>query len=199
MSQDGEPSILDYARFYHLAHDYSERPPLSGFHEPEDLLSQLGDPDGVLCIDATAATPPTERLSVSKEVAVLLSSAIAPPHGTHGFDELLDAHRRRNLKMELPILRSMHELDVLVFGCRIVPDLAREHLPMERIDEEQDEGIAWPASYHRLPQIHNALAMAEKFVAPKPTLGYLESVMKPRSGDIANIHNDLTLYKKVGE
>lgn len=202
MSQDGEPSILDYARFYHLAHDYSGRPPLSGFHEHEDLRLQLRDPDGVLCIDATAATPTSERLSLSKEVAMLLSSIIAPPHGAHIFDNfrILDTHRRRKLKVELPILRSMHELDVLGFGCQIVPDLAREHLPLERIEEEQDEGIAWPSSYYRLPQIHNALAMSEKFVAPKPTLGYLESVMKPyRSGDIANIHIDLIFNKKVGE
>lgn len=203
MSQDGEPSILEYARFYHLARDHSERPPLSGFHEPEDLHSQLGDPDGVLCIDATAATPPSERLSVSKEVAMLLSSAIAPPHGIHLFDDstILDTHRRRNLKMELPILRTMHELDVLVFGCRNVPDLAREHLPLEKIDEEQDEGIAWPSSYCRLPQIHNAIAMSEKLMAPRSTLGYLESVMKPyrRAGDIANTYNDLMLCKKVGE
>lgn len=201
MSQDKEPSVLDYARFYCLAHDHSERRPLSDFHEPEDLHLQLEDPDGVFRIDATTAIPP-ERLPASKEVAMLLSSAIAPPRSAHLFDEstLLNTHRRRNLKVELPFLQSTHELDVLVFHCRIVPNLASEHFPLERIDVENDEGIAWPSSYYRLPQTHNAVAMSEKFEAPKQTLGYLGSVIKPhrRAGDVPNLDDERMSHKKVG-
>ncbi|KAA6406764.1 MAG: hypothetical protein FRX48_09487 [Lasallia pustulata] len=202
MSQDEEPSVLDYARFHGLIHDHLRRHPLSAFHGPENVHIQLDDPPGVFSTDATATTPPSERLCVSKEVAMLLSSAIAPPQGTHLLDESmpLDTHRRRNLKMELPILPNMHELDMLDLHSRIVPNYAREHLPLEKLDEEKGEGIAWPLPILHLPQTYDALAMTEKFEAPKETLGYLKSVIKPqrRGGDVPNLHDELMSHTVVG-
>lgn len=200
MSQDWEPSLLDYAHFHGLVHDHLDRDPLSGFRGPDDQHLQLKDSVGA-SKDAEITIPPSERLSASNDVAMLLSSVIAPPEGTHLFSEssLLKPHRHRNLKMELPILQSIHELDVLEFNRRIVPKLASEHLPLEKIDDENDEGIGWPSSCYCLPQTYNALAMFEKFDAPKETLRYLESVMKPsrKARDVPNVHDVMILHKRV--
>ena len=202
MSQDGEPSVLDYARFHGLTHDHLRRHPLSDFHGPENVHIQLDDPPRVFSTDATATTPPSERLCVSKEVAMLLSLTIAPPQGTHFLDEpmSLDTYRRRDLKMELPILPSMHELDMLDFHSRIVPNYAREHLPLEKLDKENGEDIAWPLSILHLPQTYDALAMSEKFEARKETIGYLKSVIKPqrRGGTLPNLHDELKSHTEVG-
>ena len=201
MSQDRGPSVLEYARFYGLTHDHLGPCPLGGFHGPDDLHLQLEDPAGVFRVDTTTSTPPSERLSASKEVVILLSSAIASPQGIHPFDEskLLEIPRRRNLKVELPILRSIHELDVLEFHRRIVPNLRSEHLPLEKIDEENDEGITWPSFYYRLPQTYNTLAMSERFKALEQTIRYLESVIKPRSraSDVPDLHDELELHNSV--
>ena len=201
MSQSNEPSVLDYARFYGLAQDHLMRHPLSGLQGPDDLWLQLEDPTAVFHINTTTGNPPAERLSASKEVAILLSSIITPPHDTHVFDEatLPKTHRRQNLKMELSVLRTMHELDVLEFQRRIVPDLASEHLPLEKIDEENDEGLAWPSSCHHLPQKFIAIATSEKLEVSRETLRYLESVLEPHK-EVVNLlkfRDELMSYKKV--
>ncbi|MCJ1298077.1 hypothetical protein MMC08_000866 [Hypocenomyce scalaris] len=201
MSQSNEPSVLDYARFYGLAQDHLMRHPLSGLQGPDNLWLQLEDPAAVFHINTTTGSPPAERLSASKEVAILLSSIITPPHDTHVFDEapLPKTHRRQNLKMELSVLRTMHELDVLEFQRRIVPDLASEHLPLEKVDEEKDEGLAWPSSYHHLPQKFIAIATSEKLEVSRETLRYLESVLEPHKegGSILKFRDELMSYKMV--
>lgn len=195
-----EPSLLEYARFYHLARDHlSGTPPLEcarrllGLSTPSWPKRTTGadsrdicdaDPCGIVT-EVWAANDgqepegedededertlsqlfaphlPTpfklrEKLHAPKAAAVLLSSllrALSPVlhPGTNDPDNasllLPPRHRIRSLKHDLPVLRSDPEVDLRRFAAGFELDVRelRRNIPLEKIDEEADEGLGWPA------------------------------------------------------
>ena len=180
MSQDVDPPIIDYARFYGLAYDHRQLSPLQGLTIPEDLGSCFDDPPGVVHIDLANVKVPEERLAVGAGAASLLSSiAESAKHLPSYSDQDLGIkrHRVRRMKMELPLLHSDHELDVLRFAARIVPDLENEFLPLETVDVEEDEGFEWPSSYHALLDETAKKSRSEKIEASKDDLLFLQHTL----------------------
>ena len=202
MSQDVDPPIIDYARFYGLACDHRQLSPLAGLTLPENLGSFLDDPPELVHIDLSNVKVPEERLAIDAGAASLLSSIAesakhSPSHSDH--DLGIDRHRVRNLKHELPLLRSDHELDVLRFAHPIIPDLKNEFLPFETVDIEEDEAIEWPSSYHALPDEATKKSESEKIEVSKDDLLFLQHTLKSQFESVEHLAfevDDLP-YKRV--
>ena len=181
MSQDVEPTIIDYARFHGLVRDHRESPPLERLALSENLGSALDDPPELFHIDLAKVQLPQERWAVDAGAASLLSSVLesAEPQPPYSDEELgIDRHRVRRMKQELPLLRSDHELDVLRFRSPIVPDLENEFLPLETVDVEEDEGLEWPSSYYALPDEFTKKFSSEKIEASRDGCLYLQQTLK---------------------
>ncbi len=201
MSEEVEPSILDYARFYGISLDHLKRNPLQHCSAPENILALLEDPPNVFQIDSTSGALQLERLSVGTEAAVLLSSIKELGQQSRRFDEDvdLDVHRFQKIKQELPILLTDHELDLQSFAHQVVPDLENEHLPLEKLDKEADEGLEWPSIYHKLPGKFFSEATAERLDIPRDGFLYLQDALwfRPNGGTDVLFEQDELLYRKV--
>ena len=197
MSQGEEPSIIDYARFYGLISDHLEPHPLQGIAARDSFHPlELDDDDGLLPPNFATYGTPQERLTVDAGAAAILSSIAAlaevPPAG----DDVTDVHRIKNLKLELPLLRSDHEVDMLNFGTWIVPDLENDFLPLEPVSEEADEGLTWPPFCYQLPEkFTNELAL-EKLHLSSNVLAYLQETLNFHLDGHEGFECDLG-YKKV--
>ena len=202
MSQDVDPPIIDYARFYGLACNHRELSPLQGLTLPENLGSFLDDPPELFHIDLSNIKVPEERLAIDAGAASLLSSiaesAKHPP--SHSDQDLgIDRHRVRGMKQELPLLRSVHELDVLRFAAPIIPDLKNEFLPFETVDIEEDEAFEWPSSYHALPDEATKKLESEKLEVSKDDLQFLQHTLKSQFESVEHeaFEVDDLPYKRV--
>lgn len=189
-----EPGVLEYAREHGICVDYTtELPRLC------DVARALGGvfdwdlrgafEDDFVRAGAAARGLARERLGLGREAAVLLKSVLAL-RGPLGEDALAaDARRTRGLKQELPILRTDVGLDMLGFGRRVVPDFAdlRTRLPSEDVDEENDEGWAWPARYYAYPARCDAEIGRERLAVTKGALRFLQDAVAddftPRDGE----------------
>ena len=201
MSEENEPTILEYARYYGIALDHLELNPLLESSVPGNISAQLEDPPDVFRIDESSGRLPLERLSVTTEAAALLSSIKGLGQQRSRFDEdvALDVRRFQKIKQEVPILLTDHELDLRSFAPQIVPDLENEHLPLEKLDDEADEGVGWPSTYYELPDRFFNKAKGERLDPSKDGLLYLQDVLRPSPEDGEEIgleHNEL-LYKRV--
>ncbi len=200
MSDDFEPSILEYARFYGIALDHLKQNPLHECSAPDNISVQLEDPPDVFRINDSSGGLPLERLSVGTEAAILLSS-LQDLGQQRRFDEdiELDVHRFQEIKQESPILRTDHELDLQSFAPRVVPDLENEHLPLEQLDEEADEGLEWPSRYYELPDKLFSEAEAEKPYISREGLVYLQDVLRSLSNDGKDVvfEDDKFVYERV--
>ena len=181
---EGKPTVLEYARFHGLIRNYRATNPLDIFEE-ESAAAQLKEVHGLYEIDQHCHVLP-ERLTATKEAAALLSWVhnIAKPGSINPDDLLPDYRRVRRMKVELPLLSSDHELDVIHFKRRIVPDLANEHLSMETLNDELDEGVGWPSSNHEARRQARTKSETEKLVFPKEALKLLSEALKPPSTDV---------------
>ncbi len=198
MSQGEEPSIIDYARFYGLIGDHLEPHPLQGTAARAFRSLELDDDDGLLPPNLGEYGLPQERLTVDAGAAALLSSIAAlakvPPACD---DEVIDIHRIRKLKLELPLLRSDHEVDMLSFGARIVPDLEQEFLPLETVNEEADEGLTWPPSCYQLPEKFANKSTSEKLHVSSNALAYLQETLNFHLDGHDGFEYDDPTFKKV--
>ncbi len=179
MSGQGEPSIIEYARFYDLIRDHLEDDPLQQLTAPHDFLSDLEDGD-LFQIRAENVKIPDERLTIDEGAASLLSSISAlaqQPPSRHGEDYEIDTRKVQRMKQELPLLRSDPELDQLRFAPKIVPDLEHEFLPLETVDEEADEGLEWPTSCYDLPDQLHRKVKAEKLEVSNDALLFLQEAL----------------------
>ncbi|KAL9121366.1 MAG: hypothetical protein Q9187_002080 [Circinaria calcarea] len=178
-----EPSILEYARYHGLAIDHRAIHPLQSLtHTPS--LPDAQDSPKLFEIDVSCGSLAPERLSVSKEAASLLSSIRETPSGDCEFDVgvLTNPRRVRNLKMELPLLLTDPALDLRDFREQAILDLAAEHLPHEKVDEELDEGLTWPLRYENLYRKFIEESESEKPTYPKEALLYLQNTLSSHQG-----------------
>jgi hypothetical protein len=177
-------ALMEYARFHGLTQDHRAVPPLFSASipsPPADYLLQFSDPEDVPHL----ALPPTfttqEKLFLDREAAALLSACMWNAEVKLSQKELsICAGRRRGkgLKMELPILRTDHELDMRSFGCQVVPDLSGNNIPFEGVDEENDEGLSWPSASLDLPKIFEEKAKGEKLEVSKDAILRLQTIIR---------------------
>lgn len=185
MSSEKEPSILDYARYYGLSRNHLEVNPLELLPRPEEA-SLLSDDEAIWQLLSGHARPlPPERFQAIKESSALLAVTNSAQYEGCEFEGIdpLPRHRIRNLKHELPLLRTDHEVDMLNYIHRAEPNLADEFFPFEKVDDEQDEGFEWPSRCHRLPEMVFHTAQNEKLVVAKDVFAYMGSLLDTRIRD----------------
>lgn len=179
MSEDGEPSVLEYARFYGLTTDHRSAYTLST-QVGKQVVDPVSDESALFEFTPGVATLAPERLSAGKEAVAFLSSIKADQLGSFEiFDELVPkTHRVRDLKLEEPLLRSDRTYDMQCFGGWMIPDLGRERLPLEKVNDEEDEGLAWPSRYLELRSDAAKRSESEKLVVSKDILLYLKDMLQ---------------------
>ncbi|KAF2451465.1 hypothetical protein P171DRAFT_401003 [Karstenula rhodostoma CBS 690.94] len=197
-----EPTVLEYARFHGLCSDFTNELPQcynSVSISDETFDFDLRDPKDAPALTNPAVELTKERLAVSKEAAVLLKStysiAAAP------LDLLLVANGGRrilSLKQEVPILRTDNELDLLAFGSVMEPNFTDLKIPLEPIDEENDEGLEWPSMYFSYPTQCTKRAKSEKLGVSRETLLFLQEAIRDSHPpeDSEKIKQEALLYRK---
>ncbi|MCJ1283286.1 hypothetical protein MMC26_002614 [Xylographa opegraphella] len=199
MWQDNEPSILEYARFYGLTVDHRHSHPLAEVPQSLSTASSVYESD-VLEISKDLGTIATERLELEKGAAIFLVSITNTKNyaSSAGEDSLPKTHRVRDLKFELPLLKSDHELDLRQFVGRIVPDLSSERLPLENLKDDLDEGLGLQSSYDELYVKVSAKYSVEKLAIPKDALLYLrDTIQQLKPGDEQPRHDyHFTQYQR---
>lgn len=176
-----ESSLLDYARFHGLAIDHTlEDDDIFQYRRPSsiELLSDLGDPEdapaGGLPKDFTIA----EKLSLDVDARSFLASVILLQNSTsENLLSRLDIRSRKHSKIDLPLLRTDHELDVTLFKRHRVEEDFWSDLQAMEVDEENDEGLSWPVQYDNLPAFYSNQCEGEKLEASKECMLWLQSTL----------------------
>ncbi|KAL8693412.1 MAG: hypothetical protein Q9218_001761 [Villophora microphyllina] len=177
MPQQPEPFLVDYARYHGISQNHLEINPLDLQHPPDDISAEQDDELEWQQLRTAASSPPPERFVAVKEASVLLAATNAKQYEGCQFEgyDVTPVYRMRNLKLELPLLRSDHEVDMLEFVHKIEPNLAEEFIPAETLDDELDEGLGWPSYCHELPDKVFQKAQNEKLEVAKDVLGYMKN------------------------
>ncbi|KAF2829366.1 hypothetical protein CC86DRAFT_346064 [Ophiobolus disseminans] len=195
--EEEEPSALDYARQHALCKPYYNEQPLAGNlpTPPRDDFDQ--DPWDESTTN-TIHTLTKERLTVNKD-AVLLLKTVHEFRDEPSSEILIPPPRRcaRELKQELPVLRTDNELDMLSFGCTDMPDLTQLRIPFEVVNVENDEGFDWPAKYFSYPTQCEAQIKAEKLAVSRNVLVYLQEAIRDSyaPGDLEKLREEQLGYK----
>lgn len=180
-----EPSVLEYAREQGICVDYTTELPrlLDICLSLKNTLDQ--DPWDSFddeCTNATNAAQELtkERLTLNKEAALLLKTILTLQEPPQDDPLTADARQTRELKQELPVLQTDAELDLLHFGTRVELDFRdiRRRLPSEDLDDENDEGFAWPAKYHAYPAQCDAKLKNEKLAMTRDALSFLQNAVE---------------------
>ena len=178
-----QTSVIEYTRFYGLTEDHLEQDPLRSLSDTLSLSEGPAvedDPDLASLIRAHYKVP-IERLQVNIETLAFLKASIQTPVDD-GSDArgspLMDIRRSRQSKLEPPLLRRDPEYELRAFRQRLEPDLMNENIPLESIDEEAGEGIAWPSIDHRRLQELWHQIRTEKLSIPLEGLNYLRSCIE---------------------
>lgn len=200
MSIAEEPSLLQYARYYGLSSDHLAVSPLKLLPPAEDLSLQFNDDPIWLQLQARAKSPPPERFQAIKEASAFLAATDAKQYAECNFEGIdpLPRFRKPSHKLELPLLRTDHEVDRIKFARRIDPNLAEEFFPFEKVNDELDEGLGWPSSCQALPEMFFQRVQNEKIEVPKDVLAYMISVLDTRTQDEeAAFEYEMPVYTRV--
>lgn len=202
-----EPPILEYARFHgvatnHLAIDASSYLTCTGAANLEPSLDDADEVPQPEDIQSMLTEKHSEKLDIGKREALLLSSIIKAPSQLesvsceHGWDGVLPDYRGiRRMKVEEPILRHDHELDMLSFRAQVSLDRVDLDLPLEPIDDERDEGLAFPSYCQGLPSQMQERTTNEKLDCTRETLHFMEKIRDPLTSSLQDVHH--TLYKNM--
>lgn len=201
MSYQEGPSLLEYARFHGLAVDHAAVDlfkPLSQscFH----FLTTVEDSPNLPSLTLQKPVDVTEKIQASKETAQLLSSVLREP-SKPSLDALLpNVHRVRDLKQELPLLKTDHNYHVSSFKKRAtVPSLFKYQIPHVEIDEENDGGLTWPVAYHRCNEQLVRKLDSEKLDSTREVLLFIQNSLRDYSTKSSRnaILDDALKYQKV--
>ena len=201
--------VLQYARWRGLCKDYlTEQPPLRDIEPPtEEAIEADLDLDGLAHLSLTNyedynSKLTKERLAVSKEAALLLRAVHELQQQPDPLqDPSLQLHRRSKLlKVEVPILRTDHELDVQAFGNISIPDFSKQKIPLENVDNEKDEGLEFPSSYDQYPVKVNRDLESEKISIPREGLLFLSNAIRDTwtREDSERVISESGQYQRVG-
>jgi len=197
-------SALDYARYHGLCTPYDREKTYHGnlpAPSGDDFDRDLWDPSN-MSIANTVNTLTRERLAVNKHVIFLLKAVHELQQEPLDDGLTLDRYQRiRSLKLELPVLRTDNELDLLYFGSSAVPDFKDLRMPLETIDQEDGEGFEWPTTYVAYPIQWDKKIKAEKFAVSKDVLLHLRDAITDAytNDDYEKIKEESLQYKPVGE
>ena len=176
MSQDDEPSVLEYARFYGLTVNYLATCPIQQCIRDLDRIESDDEPM-LLEAEGSPAQIQNERILIPKNALALLSNVTtAQGQVLHDGLPLPKIHRSRDMKVELPLLRTDPEVDMQDHPHRVMPELAKELIPLEKVEDGKDESLQWSGCSHSLPAKVNAKLASELLTISKNTILYLQEV-----------------------
>lgn len=205
MSPEGppEPSLLDYARFYGLARDHLATNPaqldLPFAREASDGPSlDTEEPDDQIRLPVPAPFEARERLSASRDAAVLLTWVRRPvAEDDFEYPHVQARPGSKRLKLELPVLRTDHDLDMQQHITPILPDLDRLDTALEPPDADADEGLTWPRAAYALSTQLRTHAREERLCVSKDVLLYLQGIVKaPIGGQNRGIEGEELIYER---
>lgn len=202
-----ELSILEYAREQGICIDYTTELPSPGaiYRELKNTVSLNNtidqDPPDCFEDDFTNAIIASQelakdRLTVNQEAAYLLKTVVTLREPSHDDVLTADARQTRDLKLDLPVLQTDAELDLLHFVTRDEPDFKtlRTQLVPEDIDEENDEGLGWPTKYSASPAQCDAKVKSEKLAMTRDALAFLQEAVE---GDVSRQDEDLLMAEEM--
>lgn len=180
-SQEDELSPLDYARGQGLCIDYTTKtvPLMSSDVQRNAVLDENIPHSPHSTINDAASALTKERLAVSKETALLLK-AVYKFREPSPID-YPQSYRRGSMlnpKLELPVLPSDHDLDLLNFARAAPHDFRNLRLPSETVVEQNDEGLEWPIKHLTYPTQCYMQIQAEKLTVSKNALLYLQEAVR---------------------
>ncbi|KAF7579198.1 hypothetical protein PtrSN002B_003028 [Pyrenophora tritici-repentis] len=198
--EDTELSIIEYARSHGICVDYTtERLHTVGIQVPssDDIDQDFSGPSDADVRSTTEALI-KERLAINRDAALFLKSAYSLQE-VLTFDPFATDRRRwmLDLKLELPVLKSDYELDLLSFGSTALPEFRELLIPSEVIVEQNDEGLEWPKKYLDYSAQCDAKARSERLCISKDALIYLQNTLKDAwvREDCQRIVNETLQYK----
>jgi len=200
--QVDEPSVTEYARFHGLCIDYSLKHPLTNHGLSIDQITlgiELQDHDGLKEPEVSDALL-AERLTIDRDTAAYIKNVLAEPDKADEIDvEPPAIIRTAAMKQDLPLLSTDNELDLKGFRHIMSPDFVDANLPLEPVDEENNEGLTWPQQFHHLPSQFNAESKSEKLEITKDAFIYLEATVRdnPGSYDLDEIERIELTYIRV--
>lgn len=204
MAMKKEPTLLDYARYYGLAVPVDKVDPLSDFLASNPPHLDLSDPPG--CPGTSVLTSPLletllhEKIVVSRNVAQHLARSLKPPEHI-SWAGLNEYRHLKDLRAELPLLPTDHEVDVMQFiaeAKRPTPNL--RDLKFIPVDEENDEGLAFPRRYlEAADNIHKQIAK-EKLDTTREVLSTTRRLLdrRPNPETEKQMVKDDLRYHRVG-
>ncbi|EUC50713.1 hypothetical protein COCMIDRAFT_31917 [Bipolaris oryzae ATCC 44560] len=181
LSSQDELRPLEYARAQGLCIDYTTEPlPLRDLSvlsatALDESLCSLSD---FLTTDA-ASTLTKERLAVNRDAVLLLKTIYADKEEPSA--SCFQTDNRKcilDLKHELPVLQSDHDVDSINFGSVAPLDFRNLKIPSELVNEQNDEGLEWPAIYLTYLTQCDAQAKTEKLVVSRSTLLHLQEAIR---------------------
>ncbi|KAI4934370.1 hypothetical protein J4E85_002226 [Alternaria conjuncta] len=176
-----EPSVLEWARAQGVCVNYeTELLHIRHLQSPldDEFDPHLHEPSDAT-IDTVVSGLVKEKLTVNKDTALLLKAAHALQDELASDLTVTDSRTwRRDLRQELPVLRSDHEFDLLNFGGTVVPDFKNLQIPSEITVEENDEGFGWPTRYLDYPAQCDAQVKVEKLAISREVLVYLQDTIR---------------------
>lgn len=205
-SQGEQISSLDYARQNGIASNYLEdltpNSHINGLQE--NIIDTSPENEALPQFDFGPDYNVEERLEISRQGALLLAS-ISHVNLDENFNHtevpLLDCRGAKRLKLEQPLLKTDHKLDCKQFCQREGFDvkLRDVNLPLEMVDEENDEGLGFPAKYWAYDAEKMQEIQKEKLVVKRDTLLYLQESVKITwtKAQTEELCHSLQSYKRV--
>ncbi|OAX85383.1 hypothetical protein ACJ72_00231 [Emergomyces africanus] len=188
MSSPSEPSILEYARFHNIANKSITDPLLLITSACEDINRSLYDISShpsadIEGIQHEIQARSREKLDASWASARLLSSIPqssidAKPTDNH-YEEghyCSESNRIRDLKLATPILRTDHEMDIRLFRRSISLDRMEIDVPLERLDDENDESLKFSNNFWVQPKRIWNMAQGERLSCMKEGLLLIQGI-----------------------
>ena len=206
---DGEEyedlSPLEYARKNKLSRNHLEAPVFGpSIERLKKGGTELTDDSHLPQFELTANVNADERLTISKYAAKLIASVSCEESSDwvdNAMLQMIDTRKCKNLKVELPLLRSDHETDCKKFSRRDGFEIKLEDvvLPLEMVDEINNGGLGFsPIMWNREVEILEVLKK-EKLEVTRDTMKYLTNTLKSdwTEEDERRIWHSVRIYKKV--
>ena len=174
--------IVEYARFYGLCKDSTKGNALQDIKSHSALLQSISELEDPLCaksVEELEEAGLKERINVDRDAVAWLQwiSLLQQLPPFDGFNQLKQDSPLR-LKLELPLLKTNHELDMRDFCSLPASALSQINFSLEELDDETGESLTWPSSVENLPAQYDAQLKAEKVTITREVLLHLQSSIK---------------------
>ncbi|TKX22022.1 hypothetical protein C1H76_5915 [Elsinoe australis] len=183
---DGEPTVLEYARFHGLSRDFSAASPFDELELPE-LETDHSDGDNQLPpILKSDLSVPHDKWCIRSSTAAFLKECLVPveqePQHT-----LLPKNFTRGLKLELPVLSQDEDLEFRRFIARNVrkPQLEEKLRPLTPESLPDDSRFDWPLLDAGLVERVSKQIASEKWQITAGSLALLREAALPTEPDSA--------------